>query len=291
MNSEQFDAWLLQNSHSSSTVAFRKPLVMGILNCTRDSFFDGGRFFSLDKACEQADNLINQGADIIDIGGESTKPGVEPVTLDAELQRVIPVIEQIRKYSDIAISIDTYKPVVMEAAVHAGATMVNDIYALRHRHAIETAAKLAVPVCLMHMQGTPKNMQINPTYSRGVVAEIKDFFAERISVCSAAGISKSKLILDPGFGYGKYVQDNLQIMRELEQLNALGFPLLLGVSRKNTIGVVLNKEVNERLSGSLALVVYAALQGVAVVRVHDVDETNQALEMIKAIYTQKVWVS
>lgn len=257
---------------------------MGVLNVTSDSFFDGGKFLSMDRACEHAFNLISQGVDIIDIGGESSKPGAIQIPLDIELSRIIPLIEQIRLHSDICISIDTYKPEAMEAAINAGANIINDIYALKKKGALAMAAKLAVPVCLMHMQGDPDNMQQNPRYPDGLMVELKRFFAERIEACVQAGISAKNLILDPGFGFGKLVRDNLHLTYNLTDLKCFNLPVLLGVSRKSTIGEVLGKDVNERLIGSISIAVYAALKGVGVLRTHDVNETNQALQMIAAIY-------
>ena len=257
---------------------------MGVLNVTADSFSDGGMFLSIDRACEHAFDLISHGADIIDIGGESTKPGAQQVPLDVELGRVIPVIERIRRDSDVCISIDTYKPTVMAAAVLAGANIINDIYALRQDGALAMVAQLGVPVCLMHMKGQPETMQHNPYYPDGLVSELINFFLERIQACLAVGINKEQLILDPGFGFGKLVADNLNLLHNLNAFKKLGCPLLLGVSRKSTIGAILNKRVNDRLVGGIALAVYAALNGVGIIRTHDVDETNQALLVINAIY-------
>lgn len=263
---------------------FRKPLIMGVLNVTADSFFDGGSYLSVDKACNHAFKLIEQGVDIIDIGGESTKPGAEYVPLEIELERVIPVIQNIRLQSDICISIDTYKPETMEAAVHAGANIINDIYALQQVGSLAMAAKLNVPVCLMHMQGTPQTMQKNPDYPQGIINELTHFFTQRIAACTAAGISLKNIILDPGFGFGKQVQHNLQIIYNLQKFTEFKTPILLGVSRKSAVGALLNKEVNERLVGSLAFAVYAALQGVGLLRTHDVSETKQAIQILDAIY-------
>lgn len=283
MNQEQFIDWLDRKSQPSLSTNQEKPLIMGVLNVTSDSFSDGGKFLSMDRACEQAFTMIAEGADIIDIGGESTKPGAIQVPLDIELARVIPVIEHIRTGSDICISIDTYKPEVMKAAISAGANVINDIYALRTEGALVMAAKLAVPVCLMHMQGNPQNMQQNPSYPDGVIEELMQFFKERIDACSKAGINKHQLILDPGFGFGKSVKDNLRLTNKLDTFKNFKLPLLLGVSRKSTIGAVLAKDVGERLIGSIALAVYAALKGVEILRTHDVEETNQALEIIDAL--------
>lgn len=283
MTPDQFAGWLERKSQPTLQNSFEKPLIMGVLNVTSDSFFDGGKFLSIDRACEHAFNLIAQGVDLIDIGGESTKPGALQIPLDTELSRVIPVIEQIRFHSDICISIDTYKPETMEAAVQAGANIINDIYALRKEGALAMTAKLAVPVCLMHMQGQPQDMQQNPQYPNGVMAELNQFFVERINACEQAGIERRHLILDPGFGFGKLVKDNLHLICHLDDLKYFNLPILLGVSRKSTIGAVLNMDVGERLIGSLSTAVYAALKGVGILRTHDVSETNQALQMIDAI--------
>ncbi len=283
MNAEQFDNWLGENQLSSSSV-FKKPLIMGVVNVTSDSFSDGGKYLDSDKAAEHALHLINQGADIIDVGGESSKPGALQLPLEIELSRVIPVIKKIRQYSDICISIDTYKPEVMQATVESGANFINDIYALRQEGALAMAAQLGVPVCLMHMQGQPQTMQANPDYKKGVLPELVEFFAERIHRCEAIGIAKNRLILDPGFGFGKQVSHNMALLRQLNSFKQFALPILLGVSRKSTIGSLLNKEVDERLIGSITLAVYAALNGVKILRVHDVDETKQALALIEAIY-------
>ncbi|CAM2753509.1 dihydropteroate synthase [Legionella worsleiensis] len=283
MTSEDFISWLEQKSQLESNSGFQKPLIMGILNVTSDSFSDGGCYLSHAKAYDQAFNLIAQGADIIDIGGESTKPGACEVSLDEELARVIPLIEQIRKNSDICISIDTYKPQVMKHAVCAGANIINDVYALRKDGALAMAAQLNVPVCLMHMQGDPQNMQNNPAYPDGVMVALKRFFSERMIACENAGIDKQKLIIDPGFGFGKRVDNNLSLMNKIDELTHLYRPILLGVSRKSTIGAILDKKVHQRVVGSIALAVYAALKGVSMLRVHDVDETQQALLMIDAV--------
>ncbi|KTC81197.1 dihydropteroate synthase [Legionella cherrii] len=281
MNIKQFSGWLERQPFLKNSP--EKPLIMGILNVTPDSFSDGGKFLSIGRACEHAFHLISQGADLIDIGGQSTRPGAQSVPIDAELNRVIPVIEQIRANSDVCISIDTNKPEVMEAAVAAGANVINDVYALRSQGALEMAAKLAVPVCLMHMQGEPHNMQHQPYYPHGVLTEVTQFFSERIAECERVGIKKTNIILDPGFGFGKQVQDNLLLVKNLDSFATFAMPLLLGVSRKSTIGAVLAKEVGERLIGSIAVAVYAALKGASIIRTHDVDETNQALHMITMI--------
>lgn len=283
MNAQQFTDWMERQYKLSPENFQEKPLVMGILNVTPDSFSDGGKFLSKDAAWEHAFHLIDHGADLIDVGGQSTRPGAMEVSVDIEMSRVIPVLEQIRLHSDVCISIDTNKPEVMEAAVCAGANMINDVYALRTKESLLMAAKLAVPVCLMHMQGEPHNMQDDPHYKNGVIAEVMQFFNNRIGACEEVGISKKKIILDPGFGFGKKIQDNLLLINKLDSFASFGLPILLGVSRKSTIGAVLAKGISERLIGSIAATVYAALKGVRIIRTHDVDETHQALHFIERI--------
>ena len=261
----------------------RKPLIMGVLNSTPNSFSDGGLFLNTDHACLRAQDMIAQGADIIDIGGESSQPGVAPVSSAEELSRVIPLIERIRATSDICISIDTYKPEVMEAAVTAGANIINDIRALTSDGALAMAAQLNVPVCLMHMKGTPESMQNGPYYAKDVVDEINEFFTQRVNACLQAGISPQNLILDPGFGFGKTVSHNLNLVKRLSEFQQHKLPLMIGVSRKSTIGALLAKSVESRLTGGVAMALFAALQGVSIIRTHDVDETNQTLQIIQAI--------
>ncbi len=281
MNNKQFREWL-QNCDGPSRKP-TKPLIMGVLNITPDSFFDGGRYVQFENAYQRAMQMIEQGVDIIDIGGESTRPGAQIVSVEEELARVLPIIKRIRSQHDVLISIDTNKADVMSAAVDAGAAMINDVFALQNQHALSIAAKLDVPICLMHMQGTPRMMQKNPTYATNVVDDIVHFFQTRIDACVAAGVDKQRLILDPGFGFGKLVEHNLMLLKHLKVFQQFNLPVLLGVSRKSTIGAILNKTEEERLYGGLALAVYAALHGVSIIRTHDVDETNQALTMISAI--------
>ena len=285
MNIEQFYLWCDQAfMPATRTSAYlRKPLIMGILNVTPDSFSDGGQFLDVNLATQHARQMIEQGADIIDIGGESTKPGSEDISCEDELARVIPVIKRIREMTDICISIDTYKAEVMRAAIAAGANMINDIKALTGEGSLAAAVDLNVPVCLMHMQGTPKYMQDKPHYVNDVIQEINFFLYQRIEACLGAGLPRKHLILDPGFGYGKSVQHNLSIVKRLNEFQQHGLPLLLGVSRKSTIGAVLQKTVFERLYGGIAATVIAAMQGASIIRTHDVDETNQALQMVHAI--------
>lgn len=258
------------------------PQVMGIVNVTPDSFSDGGRFFSADKALEQARKLVADGAGIIDIGGESTRPGSEPVPVDEEIRRVLPAIEAISAELDVPVSIDTMKADVMRAAVEAGASIINDVNALRGDNALATAAQLNVPVCLMHMQGTPQSMQKSPHYE-DVVGEVIDFLQHRIDACEQAGIVRQNLILDPGFGFGKKARHNLRLMKHLSRLTALGYPVLVGVSRKSIIGAMLNTSVDERLAGSLSLASIAVWQGARIIRSHDVKETVQAVKLAEHV--------
>lgn len=285
MNSAQFSAWC-QTTMPSSQNYLRKPLIMGIINTTPDSFSDGGRFLNPEHAYQQALIMIEHGADIIDIGGESTRPGAAEISCDEELDRVIPVIERIHATNDIAISIDTQKARVMESAVEAGACFINDINALQSTDALSTAARLKVPVCLMHKKGAPYSMQVNPEYTHNVVSEINGFFNQRIHACEEAGILREHIILDPGIGFGKSVEHNLLTLNQLSAFKTHGLPILLGVSRKSTIGVIINKPVLERLSAGLAVAVFAALQGVTIIRTHDVAESKQALDMLDAIMKQ-----
>jgi len=258
------------------------PLVMGILNVTPDSFADAGRFSRLDAAVAHAEAMVAAGADIIDIGGESTRPGASPVAESAEIDRVVPVIRELARRTPCLLSVDTSKPNVMRAAVDAGAGMINDVCALRRQGAVEMAAGLGVPICLMHMQGEPASMQEAPAY-RDVVAEVKEFLAARVAACEAAGISRGSLLIDPGFGFGKDLSHNLRLLRSLREFAALGLPVLAGLSRKSMIGALTGKPVGERLHGSVALAVYAALQGASIVRAHDVGPTVEALRVIGAV--------
>jgi dihydropteroate synthase len=262
------------------------PVVMGIVNVTPDSFSDGGQFDNFDAACAQVDKLVAEGAMILDIGGESTRPGAAEVTLEQELARVIPVIEYAaKKYASavdkIWISIDTSKPEVMQAAVNAGANMINDVRALQLEGALEMAASLQVPVCLMHMKGEPKDMQDAPEY-QDIMQEVSDFFDARVHACLAAGIEREQIILDPGFGFGKTLEHNYQLLAQLPTLHAFHLPILIGLSRKRMIGELLQREVNERLAGSLAGALIAAQQGARILRVHDVAETHDVLAVMSA---------
>lgn len=286
MNSDTLQRWLQSHSTPAKGSYYQhKPLIMGVLNITPDSFSDGGRYWNPEKAFEHAVRLIAAGADILDVGGESSRPGAQAVSVQEELARVIPVIERVRSHADVVISIDTRKAEVMKAAVNEGASLINDITALQAPDSLEVAARLAVPVCLMHMQGKPDSMQDNPQYAAGVVAAVQQFFEERIRVCLAAGILREHIILDPGFGFGKTVQHNLQLLNSLSELQVHGLPVLLGVSRKSTLGAILNKKEDQRLYGGLAAAVFAVLHGASLIRTHDVEETKQTLDMVHAIQT------
>ena len=259
-----------------------RPQVMGILNVTPDSFSDGGDFFSADNAAERALRMVENGAAIIDVGGESTRPGAQPVPVNEELRRVLPVIETLQAATTVPNSIDTRKPEVMRAAVAAGAGLINDVYALQAEGAIEMAAGLGVPVCLMHMQGLPETMQDNPDYTN-VVDEVTGCLTARADACIAAGIPADRILVDPGFGFGKTVTHNLQLLQNLEQLVRLGYPVLVGLSRKSFMGKVLDLPVDNRLYPSVALAALAVWQGATVIRCHDVRETVKAVRMCEAV--------
>ena len=259
-----------------------RPHVMGIINVTPDSFSDGGSFDSFDKAHAEAQRMIANGADILDIGGESTRPGSQAIDEQEELARTIPLITAIRAVSDIPISIDTNKSAVMRAAVDAGANIINSIWALRLEDSLQVAAELQVPVCLMHMQGTPATMQREPSYEN-VVSEVMDFLQERIDAARAAGIAAHNLIVDPGFGFGKTLEHNLQLLKSLGEFRKLGVRILVGMSRKGMIGAVLDKPADQRIYGSLSAAVMAAMLGADILRVHDVAATADALAMVRAV--------
>ncbi|MCU7801777.1 MAG: dihydropteroate synthase [Candidatus Thiodiazotropha sp. (ex Lucinoma borealis)] len=256
---------------------------MGILNLTPDSFSDGGRYYHLETALRHAVKMVDEGAAIIDIGGESTRPGAQPVTAEEELERVIPVIETLAENIPVPISIDTSKPLVMREAVSAGAGMINDVLALGEQGALQAAAETAVPVCLMHMQGKPRTMQNAPHYDN-VVEEVKTFLQQRMEACESAGIARHKIVIDPGFGFGKSLQHNLKLLKELHTLSSLNTPLLVGISRKSMIGSLLGDvSVDQRIFGSVAAAVVAVIEGATIIRVHDVRETVEALKVASAV--------
>jgi dihydropteroate synthase len=264
------------------TLAFDVPAVMGVLNVTPDSFSDGGLFVGRDAALRQAEAMARDGAAIIDIGGESTRPGAADVPEQQELDRVLPVVEAVVNAVDVPVSVDTSKPAVMRAAVAAGAGMINDIRALRAEGALEAAVDLQRPVCLMHMQGQPRTMQHQPAYD-DVVAEVAGFLAERVRACVAAGLDEKSIVVDPGFGFGKSPRHNVELLSNLRQLRTLGRPILVGLSRKSTLGELTGRDVGERMPASIAAAVIAVLEGAEIVRVHDVRETVDALRVAKAV--------
>jgi dihydropteroate synthase len=259
-----------------------RPRIMGVVNVTPDSFSDGGRHGDTDAAVAHGLRLVAEGADLLDIGGESTRPGATAVTPQQELERVIPVIERLAAETAVPLSVDTSCPEVMRAAVAAGAGLINDVRALRGDGAIDAAAALGVPVCLMHMQGEPHTMQDAPDYD-DVVAAVHGFLAERIFACEMAGIERRRLLVDPGFGFGKTLAHNLRLLRQLERLRELGPPLVVGLSRKAMIGAVTGRGIDERAVGSAAAALIAVIHGAQVVRVHDVAATRDALAVWQAV--------
>lgn len=255
---------------------------MGILNVTPDSFSDGGRFLDPAAALAHARSMVASGADLIDVGGESTRPGAAPADLQVELERVLPVIEALARALPAPVSVDTSKPEVMRAAVRAGAGLINDVRALGVSGALETAAGLGVPVCLMHMRGEPRTMQAAPQY-QDVVAEVRGFLARRVEACVAAGIPRARLILDPGFGFGKTLEHNLALLARLGDIADLGLPVLVGISRKSMLGAITGRAVGERLPASVAAALIAAERGASILRVHDVAATVDALKVLEAV--------
>lgn len=264
------------------TLDLSHPHIMGILNVTPDSFSDGGRYNSLDAALRRAVEMRAAGASIIDIGGESTRPGAAPVSVQQELDRVVPLVELIARESDVIISVDTSTPAVIVEAARLGAGLINDVRALQREGALEAAAVTHLPVCLMHMRGEPQTMQDEPHYD-DVAAEVVAFLQERMAACAAVGISAERIVLDPGFGFAKNIQHNYELFKRLPELHVLQCPLLIGVSRKSMVGAVLQKTVDQRLYGSLALAVMALERGAKILRVHDVAETMDVLNIFNAV--------
>lgn len=269
-------------SCGSRVLDLARPQVMGILNVTPDSFSDGGRYALKDAALKHAESMVRAGATLLDVGGESTRPGARAVSPTEELERVAPVVEAIARELDVVISVDTSTPAVIREVARLGAGLVNDVRSLRRDGALDAALDTGLPVCLMHMRGEPGDMQDDPQYS-DVTSEVCDFLAQRMAECVAAGIKAERIVLDPGFGFAKTLEHNLSLFRHLERLHALGRPLLVGVSRKTMIGKVLGREVNERLYGSLALAALAVTKGAQIIRVHDVAETIDVVRMIAAV--------
>ncbi|WP_374379997.1 dihydropteroate synthase [Pseudomonas fluvialis] len=266
----------------SRTLDLSRPQVMGILNVTPDSFSDGGRYNRIDAALRHAEQMLEAGATIIDVGGESTRPGAPPVSAEEELQRVAPVVEQLVCRLDALVSVDTSSPALMREAALLGAGMINDVRSLSRDGALQAAAEGNLAVCLMHMQGEPQTMQDSPQYD-DVTTAVRTFLADRVAACEAAGIARERLLIDPGFGFAKTLAHNLSLFRQMQALHDLHLPLLVGVSRKSMIGKVLGREVDQRLAGSLALAALAVQQGAHILRVHDVAETVDVLRMLEAV--------
>jgi dihydropteroate synthase len=264
------------------TVDLTRPVVMGVLNVTPDSFSDGGHFFDTETAVRHGMQMAEEGAVFIDVGGESTRPGAAPVGAQEELRRVIPVIERLHGATGAVISVDTSKPEVMRAAAAAGAGLINDVRALREPGALEAARLTGCAVCLMHMQGEPRTMQAAPAYS-DVVSEVRAFLAERARLCRAAGFADERLVLDPGFGFGKTLEHNLTLLRHLRELGAGELPLMVGLSRKSMVGKLTGRPEGDRLLGSVVLAVMAALDGARIVRAHDVAATVEAVKLVAAV--------
>ncbi|MNO60672.1 Dihydropteroate synthase [compost metagenome] len=259
-----------------------RPHVMGILNVTPDSFSDGGRFNRLDVALRHAAEMVEAGATLIDIGGESTRPGARIVSPTEEIERVAPVVEAVARELDVVISVDTSTPAVIRESARLGAGLINDVRSLQRDGALDAAVDTGLPVCLMHMRGEPGNMQDDPRYA-DILVEVRDFLEERMQACVAAGIPRERIVLDPGFGFAKTQAHNLSLFRQMEGLLQLGCPLLVGVSRKSMVGRALGREVGERLYGSLALAALAVAKGASIIRVHDVAETVDVVRMIDAV--------
>jgi len=269
------------------TLDLSSPIVMGILNTTPDSFSDGGNLYqnnhlSLDKVLARAEAMVKDGAGILDVGGESTRPGASPVGVAEEMDRVVPVVEAISAALDVVVSVDTSSPAVIVAAAEAGAGLINDVRALQKPGALLAAASTNLPVCLMHMQGAPGSMQAAPNYA-GVLSEVSEFLQRRVRACNEAGISADRIILDPGFGFGKTLEHNLELFRHLNTFVSTGMPLLVGVSRKSMIGNVLGRDVDQRMAGSLALALLSVQAGASILRVHDVAETYDVIRMHNAV--------
>jgi dihydropteroate synthase len=271
------------------TLSLAQPILMGVLNVTPDSFSDGGRFFDMEAAVAQGLRMVEEGASIVDVGGESTRPGAAPVGAEEEIRRVVPVVERLRAQTDVVISVDTSKPQVIRAAAAAGAGLINDVRALSEEGALEAAVQSGCAVCLMHMQGAPQNMQLDPHYD-DVVSEVKAFLEQRVNMCRAAGLTADRMVVDPGFGFGKTLEHNLQLLRHLRQLEVslpeaplAALPIMVGLSRKSILARLTGRPAGERVYGSVALAVVALLNGARIVRVHDVAATADALKTVIAV--------
>ena len=277
-----FDPFIRTLDCAGRALALDRPRIAGIVNVTPDSFSDGGNFVDSAKAVAHGLRLVEEGADLLDIGGESTRPGADAVTADEEIARVVPVIVALTKQVSVPIAIDTSKPEVMRAAAAAGAGMINDVYALRREGALDATAELKLPVCLMHMLGEPRTMQQDPHYD-DVVSEVRRFLAERIFACEMSGIDKKRIVVDPGFGFGKTLEHNLALLRALDQFAALGVPLMVGLSRKAMIGTLTGRAVDQRASGSAAAALIAVQKSAIIVRVHDVAVTRDVLAVWQGV--------
>jgi dihydropteroate synthase len=270
-----------QSLYCNNKLDLSSPKVMGILNVTPDSFSDGGKYSNIDHALAQAEQMLIDGVNIIDIGGESTRPGAKEVSEQDELQRVIPLLKAIKQRFDVIISIDTSKAVVMSEAIAQGADIINDVRALQNQGCLEVVSQSTIAICLMHMQGLPRSMQVAPSY-HDLIGDIKSFFEQRINACTQVGINRERLILDVGFGFGKTLAQNYQLLAQLSDFKSFNLPLLSGTSRKSMIGNLLNQDVEQRLTGSLTTAIIAAQQGANILRVHDVKETVDAIKVLQA---------
>lgn len=267
---------------NNKSLDLSQPQVMGILNVTPDSFSDGGKYHSLNSALNQAQRMIDAGVTIIDIGGESTRPGAPDVALEEELQRVVPVIKAIREHHDVWISIDTSKAEVMRQAIEAGVDIINDVRALQEPGALEVAAQSGLPICLMHMQGQPRTMQTNPHYD-DLLKEVGEFLQQRINACEKVGIQRSQLILDPGFGFGKTIEHNYHMLARLEEFHQFGLPILAGMSRKSMLFKLLDKAPDECVAASVSCATIAAMKGAQIIRVHDFEQTLDAMKIVSMV--------
>jgi dihydropteroate synthase len=266
---------------ATQTLDLTRPVVMGVLNVTPDSFSDGGRFWDVEAAVAHGRRMVEEGAGIIDVGGESTRPGAEPVSVEEEIRRVVPVVERLRAQTNAVISVDTSKPQVMLAAAEAGAGLLNDVRAFSEPHALEAAAATQCALCVMHMQGDPRTMQLDPHYD-DVVSEVRAFLLQRVAVCRAAGVAADRIAIDPGFGFGKTLSHNLELLRHLRQLGT-EWPIMVGLSRKSFVGRITGRPPGDRVHGSVALAMMAVLNGANIVRVHDVGPTIDALKTVVAV--------
>lgn len=274
---------MMQKTRSGKIIDYTKPVIMGILNITDDSFYDGGQYSDMDAALKHCESMINNGATIIDVGGESTRPGAMAIAIDEEIEKVVPIVTAIKKNFDIVVSVDTYKAKVAESALVAGADIINDISGLNFdSEMVSVVAKYQIPVVIMHIQGTPHDMQKKPYYD-DVILELIEYFDERVDFAVKSGILRENIIIDPGIGFGKRLEDNLQILKNIQSFKKYGLPILIGVSRKSIIGAILNNQVDDRLYGTLGANILAITKGANVLRVHDVKAHFDVLQVVKSI--------